>query len=129
MLYFGIGGMLAAIHVGILMDPTGGNGFVSAFGFGAVFFLVVFGNLLGKSERNFFIGIRLPWTIASDDNWSATHRLTGRLMFVSGLALALLTFTSPNIAGTVLLLVLPLVAGVFYSFFYYMTRERGHEAE
>ena len=41
-------------------------------------FLLV-GNVLGKTRRNPWSGIRLPWTLASDSNWIATHRMAGRL--------------------------------------------------
>ena len=30
---------------------------------------VVIGNLLGKVTRNFFVGIRTPWTLASEEVW------------------------------------------------------------
>lgn len=47
--------------------------------------LIVIGNPMGKVRRNFFIGIRTPWTLASESVWYATHRLAARLMVASGL--------------------------------------------
>jgi uncharacterized membrane protein len=47
--------------------------------------LIVIGNPMGKVRRNFFIGIRTPWTLASEAVWYATHRLAARLMVASGL--------------------------------------------
>ncbi len=44
--------------------------------------LVVAGALIAKAKRNFFIGIRTPWTLASDRVWDATHRL-GAILFVA----------------------------------------------
>lgn len=49
--------------------------------------LVVLGNVLPKSRPGFFVGIRTPWTITSEDNWIATHRLGGRLMMLAGVAI------------------------------------------
>jgi uncharacterized membrane protein len=46
---------------------------------------VFIGNSMGKVRRNFFIGIRTPWTLASEAVWYATHRLAARLMVASGL--------------------------------------------
>jgi len=43
------------------------------------------GNLMGKVQKNFFVGIRTPWTLASDKVWTATHRLGARLMTIGGL--------------------------------------------
>lgn len=46
--------------------------------------LILTGNPLGKVRRNFYLGIRTPWTLASERVWYATHRLAGRLMVGSG---------------------------------------------
>ena len=46
----------------------------------AVSVLFIFlGNYLGKLRRNFWAGIRTPWTLASDIVWERTHRLGGWL--------------------------------------------------
>src|SRR5262249_53719413 len=45
--------------------------------------LAAMGNVLGKVRRNFYIGIRTPWTLASERVWNDTHRL-GAWMFVIG---------------------------------------------
>lgn len=51
-----------------------------------IFLMLIFiGNPMGKVRRNFFIGIRTPWTLASEAVWYATHRLAARLMVASGL--------------------------------------------
>lgn len=47
---------------------------------------VVLGNYMGKFRKNFFVGIRTPWTLASDAVWERTHRLGGRLFVLAGLA-------------------------------------------
>ena len=48
---------------------------------------VVLGNLMGKSTKNFFFGIRTPWTLTSDEVWLRTNRLGGKLVVLAGLAL------------------------------------------
>jgi uncharacterized membrane protein len=47
--------------------------------------LLVLGNFMSKFTRNHFIGIRTPWTLASEEVWARTHRLGGRLFVVGGL--------------------------------------------
>jgi uncharacterized membrane protein len=42
------------------------------------------GVLLMKTERNWFAGIRTPWTLQSDSIWKKTHRLGGVLFIISG---------------------------------------------
>jgi uncharacterized membrane protein len=46
--------------------------------------LMVVGNYMGKFTKNFFCGIRTPWTLASDEVWLRTHRLGGRLFVLAG---------------------------------------------
>jgi uncharacterized membrane protein len=47
--------------------------------------LVLIGNRLGKSRSMYLVGIRTPWTLASEEVWIKTHRLGGKLMVASGL--------------------------------------------
>lgn len=49
--------------------------------------LMVLGNYMGKLRKNFFIGIRTPWTLTSDAVWERTHRLGGRLFMLAGLVM------------------------------------------
>jgi len=56
--------------------------------FMGVLFIAV-GFLLRKAKRNFFIGIRTPWTLSSDSVWDKTHQLGSILFMVSG-ALAII---------------------------------------
>ena len=48
---------------------------------------IVIGNFMGKFTKNFFVGIRTPWTLASDEVWLRTHRLGGKLFVLAGLGL------------------------------------------
>lgn len=54
-------------------------------GMGAL--LVVVGNFMGKLTRNFFIGIRTPWTLASEEVWFRTHRVGGWVFVATGVVL------------------------------------------
>jgi uncharacterized membrane protein len=78
----------------------------------AVGLLFIFiGFMLRKAKRNFFIGIRTPWTLSSDTVWDETHRIGAVLFIISG-ALAFLGGTTafwmmfaPIIGSTLFLLV------------------------
>lgn len=50
---------------------------------------IVMGNYFGKIKRNWFVGIKTPWTLSSENIWNKTHRLGGRLFMIFGLLLAL----------------------------------------
>jgi uncharacterized membrane protein len=59
-------------------------------------FVVVLGNFIGRLRPNWFIGIRTPWTLSSDDVWRRTHRLAARLMVALGLLLLPLLMILPE---------------------------------
>ena len=83
-----------------------------------VFFMLI-GNYMGKLRKNFFIGIRTPWTLASDAVWERTHRLGGWLFMLAGALVIVFTLadTPPWLPLAVLIgaAVVPLV----YSFVIY----------
>lgn len=49
---------------------------------GILFFFI--GYMMRKAKRNFFIGIRTPWTLSNDKVWDETHRLGSVLFMISG---------------------------------------------
>ena len=65
-------------------SPRSGPSQTAIFAGMGVLFIVI-GNLLGKVTRNFFVGIRTPWTLASEEVWYRTHRLAGKLFVAAGL--------------------------------------------
>ena len=52
----------------------------------------MFGNYFQTIRPNYFIGIRTPWTLESEDNWKITHRNAGRLWMIGGTLLFILSF-------------------------------------
>src|SRR5262245_38411345 len=46
--------------------------------------LILIGNLMRQARRNWFIGIRTPWTLSSDTVWDKTHQLGAILFMLSG---------------------------------------------
>jgi uncharacterized membrane protein len=51
--------------------------------------IAMLGNWMGKLRRNFYIGIRTPWTLANEVVWEKTHRLGGKLFVAAGLISAI----------------------------------------
>ena len=48
-----------------------------------ILFLFI-GWLFRRAKRNFFIGIRTPWTLSSETVWDKTHQLGSILFMISG---------------------------------------------
>jgi uncharacterized membrane protein len=54
--------------------------------------IAVIGNYLPKLKYNYTIGIKLPWTLASEENWRKTHRFSGFVWIIGGILLAVTAF-------------------------------------
>jgi uncharacterized membrane protein len=86
--------VLAYFH-GVLLwvDVSGRTNANRAIIGGVCLMVALLGGALGRVRRNFYLGVRTPWTIANEDVWNATHRLAAKLFVVAGLAgLTLLAF-------------------------------------
>jgi len=77
--------------------------------------LYIVGVMVSKARRNFFIGIRTPWTLSNEEVWNRTHQLGGKLFKLVGIIILLLSFV-PEIAIYALLgLVLGITVWLFVS--------------
>ncbi|GJM12925.1 MAG: hypothetical protein DHS20C12_13280 [Pseudohongiella sp.] len=121
---FSVGVLLLAAHLGILASQGDSGVFQQYFAVGFSCLLIIMGNVIGKTERNFIAGIRLPWTLASEKNWRATHRLAGRLMVLSGLLLFLTSFLWASLPLTLVVGLSWLIISSIYSFLFFLKNER-----
>jgi uncharacterized membrane protein len=91
--------------------------------FPCVFLLLAFmGNYMRTVRPNFFIGIRTPWTLSSDEVWRKTHELGGRTFFIVGILCFLLSLLLPfeydafiTLPGILIMLLVPII----YSYLLY----------
>ena len=81
--------------------------------------LMIMGNFLGKVRKNFFLGIRTPWTLASDEVWAKTHRLGGWCFVLAGLIMIGAAFVGPNMSWVIYAIVAISLFPVVYSYFAY----------
>jgi len=84
----GIIAVLAFLHTVTLLQAAGHALPVAGLVFVTIGLLMFFiGNYMGKLRKNFFIGVLTPWTLASDEVWVRTHRLTGWVFAAAGIAI------------------------------------------
>jgi uncharacterized membrane protein len=91
---------------------------------GMFLFFAVLGNVLGKVRKNFYIGVRVPWTLASDRVWNDTHRLAAWLMVGAGLVGFVLTLIGLSPIVAFVLLMFAAIIPIVYSFVHYKSLER-----
>ncbi len=53
---------------------------------------IAIGNYMPKCKQNYTIGIKISWTLASEENWNKTHRLAGWVWVGGGIAVMLSGF-------------------------------------
>lgn len=99
------------------------NMVVAAFGLMIVFI----GNYLPKCKPSYTIGIKISWTLNSEKNWVATHRMAGKLWVIAG-ALIILTALLP--AKLIIWFFIPiLLASVIVPFVYSYNYYKKHDCE
>lgn len=83
---------------------------------------ILLGNYLPKLRQNYTIGIKLPWTLCSEENWYRTHRLGGKLFIIGGILVALDGVAGIWLGDTIIftimigILLICIVISVGYSF-------------
>ncbi|MGG2197433.1 SdpI family protein [Paenibacillus validus] len=80
------------------------HAFTIAYGYGFTFNMnyvalpfagivfIVLGNYMPRFKTNYFMGVRTPWTLASEEVWRKTHYLSGRVFVAGGVLLLLGVF-------------------------------------
>jgi uncharacterized membrane protein len=118
---------ILAVALGILLNATGhtiGKLVIRMMPLGVL--LMILGNYMGKLRKNFFAGIRTPWTLASDEVWERTHRVAGWLFMLAGLIVVVVSLVGAPIMISVAVVLVAWVIPAAYSYFIYRRVERNH---
>ncbi|MBC8569412.1 SdpI family protein [Zongyangia hominis] len=97
-------------------------GFYISLGLGVL--LMVLGNYLPKCRQNYTMGIRLPWTLHSEENWNRTHRLAGWTWLGGGALLVVNAFLNLPWVGLAIVLFIVLIPAVYS---YLLSRKLGKD--
>ena len=90
------------------------------------FGFIIIGNYMPKTAQNRTIGIKIKWTLESEENWNATHRFCGKVWVIGGIALMFCAFLPTPISeiafvtSVILLVIIPIV----YSYVYHKKKSR-----
>ena len=86
--------------------------------FGVLFYYA--GVLTENAKRNWFIGIRTPWTLMNDTVWEKTHKRGGKLFKIVGIAAFFgIIFKEIALLFTVISAVVIAIYTIVYSYFEY----------
>jgi len=79
--------------------------------------LAMMGNYFQALRPNYFVGIRTPWTLESEEVWKKTHWLGGRLWMAGGVLIIILSFLIRShmplliVAGSILFILIVVPVG------------------
>jgi uncharacterized membrane protein len=117
--------LFAYIHLATLLIYTGVLTDVNRWLVGgSLLAIALLGNVLGKVRRNFYVGIRTPWTLASDIVWTRTHRLGAWLFTLGGVVGFVLVMAGVNAFIALSIFGVAAIVPVFYSLWLYKHLER-----
>ena len=74
---------------------------------------VIIGNYMPKFQQSYTMGIRLPWTLSSEENWNRTHRFGGKIWALGGIGVLFCTLMGWGIASIAILAVVVIVPTVY----------------
>lgn len=85
--------------------------------------IVICGNYLPKCKQNYTMGIKLPWTLNSEENWNKTHHMAGFIWTIGGILLILTTLLNINAMPLFFIIIFSLV--VVPAIYSYMLYKKG----
>ena len=65
---------------------------------------MVLGNFSKTFKQNYFMGLRTPWTLESEEVWKSTHKLAGVIWLLGGLLILVLSMVLPSNMNIILFL-------------------------
>jgi uncharacterized membrane protein len=96
---------------------------------GIFLFFALLGNVLGKVRRNFWVGVRTPWTLANEKVWNATHRLSAWLFLGLGLVGFVAVLAGVNLLIVMGVFIAAILWPIIYSLVLYKRLERTGQLE
>ena len=90
---------------------------------------VLIGNYLPKCRQNRTLGIKLPWTFHTEENWNRTHRFGGMVWVVGGLLMTFAVFLPSNVGMAVTLIAILTMCFIptLYSYLLYRRQVKAGE--
>ena len=110
---------MLSIHLQVILWNIGikiSSNVILPIGIGILFFYV--GILCENIKRNWFIGIRTPWTLSNDMVWEKTHKIGGKLFKIAGIVTILGIFFQKYI---LFFIFVPIILVVVYTTIYSYT--------
>ena len=101
-------------------------GLFTTFLIGSMF--IVIGNYMSKLKSNWFVGIKTPWTLSSEEVWNKTHRLGGKIFIVSGFIMMAMQFLPAFFRLPLFILIIIMMTVGTFGYSYYAYRKENKKS-
>lgn len=110
----GLANLGYAIEIGIVVPTMVGILFI------------IMGNYMGKIKYNWFMGIRTPWTLSSENVWNKTHRVGGWLFIFLGIIMLLMPIAPKETIAPIFFsaIIITVIGSFAYSYFLYRKEKK-----
>lgn len=87
---------------------------------------ILLGNYMGKIKSNWFVGIRTPWTLSSEEVWNKTHRAGGKVFILGGILMMPMYFIPASFRMPLFFIIIALIilGTVGYSYVVYRDEQK-----
>lgn len=90
--------LMGYVHALMLWAALGHVQVDRALAGGLFVFFALIGNVMSRVKRNFWMGIKTPWTLASESVWDRAHRFGARCFVLTGVVGLILTVAGAPVA-------------------------------
>jgi uncharacterized membrane protein len=91
--------------------------------------MILIGNYMGKIKNNWFVGIKTPWTLSSENIWNKTHRMGGYMFILFGLIIIVSPFLPAKwgIVAFITGVILVVFGTMVYSYLIYRKEQKTND--
>ncbi|MCA6440524.1 MAG: SdpI family protein [Sediminibacterium sp.] len=121
---------LALIQIAMIQATTGNTTILNKTlvpAIGLLFALI--GNYMFSIKPNYFIGLRLPWTLENEDNWRKTHQYMSKYWVIGGIIIFITGLFTSFLVGIIVLFVvltIIIILPVRYSYLLFKNQANNH---
>jgi len=84
---------------------------------------IVIGFLIKDVKQNWFMGIRTPWTLSSEEVWKKTHLLAQKVFVIGGICFIFMPYVSPTYVPIIFIFVIVMIISLSYGYSYWLYKK------
>jgi uncharacterized membrane protein len=83
-------------------------------------FFIGIGFLIKDVKQNWFMGIRTPWTLSSEEVWRKTHLMAQKVFIIGGIFFLFMPYVTPTYVPIIFIFVILMMVGLSFGYSYWL---------